>query len=185
MLYTIIGIDESSQLLAAVVTRGYEHEVVTEKLPRDFNDRLVAAYKWMRWVVRNSPKPVAVFIEKPFAGKFAGSGLVLAGIHAVLVAAAGVAGADYVTSVPPATWKARVVGTGQASKGRVSFHVRKHWPGLYVDAEGVQDVYDAACINRYGAEVMRIAGKTRHIEVRNRRTLQRKPSAGRKTNAGR
>ena len=151
-----MGIDPSARKLAAVVSLLDDFEIVKRSMPVDITDRCAVSYRWMRQIVRDSPRPVAVFIESPFAGKFRGSGMVLAKIHGAMLAGASVAGADYVAPVPPSAWKSKVLGNGNAGKPAIARHLRKYWRELFEEADGDQDVLDAGGVNRYGREILRM-----------------------------
>jgi len=173
MEWCVIGIDPAaSKRLVAVVSLGTDFEIETRTMPRDPLQRYVVAYRWVRMLVNSAPKPVAVFIEEPVLGAGgAGGTLPLAKVHGAMLAAAVMAGADFVLPAHPATWKARVIG--KMVKGRhkpqIKAHVRKHWNELYEEVDGNQDVCDAACINRYGVEVLRLRKLLEQQGARRRR----------------
>lgn len=53
------------------------------------------------------------------------------------------------------SWKKRVVGKGNATKGEVSEHLRLRRPALFAEAGGNQDLIDASCIAIYGQQILR------------------------------
>jgi Holliday junction resolvasome RuvABC endonuclease subunit len=177
MSWTVIGIDPSARKLVAVCTRDGEHEVVKHIMPADIGQRCAVAYQWMHDVVEAAPRPVAVFIEAPFSGKYRGSGMVLAKIHGAMLAGAIVAGADIVMPVDNTTWKAKVIGhiyRGENHKVRIRQHVRQCWFKLWKEAKRDQDVMDAGCVNRYGYQLLRTrrlvqrdgVGEVRRLPIR-------------------
>lgn len=149
----IIAVDPAARKLAAVTTVGPSYRIDVRTMPSDPVARCVAAYRWMHRIVREHGglHDVYVFIEKPVLGRGGARGtLPVAEIHGVLVAAAHRAGAFEVVPVHNQSWKRKVVHNGNADKAMIAKHVRKTWPRLYAEANGDQDVCDAACINRYG-----------------------------------
>lgn len=62
-----------------------------------------------------------------------------------------------VSLVHVSTWKKRVVGNGRADKLAISEWHRSVAPALYEEFAGDQDLVDADCIGRYGADVARAA----------------------------
>lgn len=180
--FTVVGIDPSARKLVAVLMRGDEWEIVKRTMPKDNVVRCTVAYKWVRELVRATPRPCAFFIEKPVFGRGGPSGtLPLAEIHGAMLAAATVAGADLVFPVHNMSWKSKIVGRiprGSNHKKYVTKHVRMHWFELWLQADGDQDVLDAACIAQYGRAILRMRKLVQHDGVH---TVKRPPVRRKKT----
>jgi Holliday junction resolvasome RuvABC endonuclease subunit len=169
----IMGLDPSSKKLAVVTTwsdRVGEFRVDTLALQSDEALRTDQAYQWMRTLVHDAcsglqPYDVFVFQERPVLGKGGiGSTIPQAQVGGAATAGAVSAGAQ-VNLVNNQTVKKKMV-IGNASKDQIAFWCREYWPSLYaatLDEKGNwdQDLCDAAMINRYGAEVVRIRQRIR------------------------
>lgn len=111
---------------------------------------LGAAYDLMT-AADTAMRPLVIAIESPIVGanKNAQTAVKLSMMAGALCAAAG-KGTSGILLVAPSTWKAEVVGRGNASKSDVVSWLRVRHPGL-VDAASQdgkvdQDVVDALCL---------------------------------------
>lgn len=147
-----LGVDPAAQRLDAVVIMSDGSWVLHKRtMPKDIVERCVVAQRWIESIV----KPLCAIdiveagVEEPVLSGFtrrSGNGsLPVAKVHGALLAGAARAGAR-VTPMNNKTWKRTIVGNGNAGKPQVNLWVRKHWPALWVEANGRQDTCDAACI---------------------------------------
>ena len=95
---------------------------------------------------------ISAFIESPIVGK--------GGVRSTMVqcyTSGAIQGALYDRGIRSqaanvSSWKKHVVGKGNATKPEVGDYLRHGWPAIYREANGNQDLYDAACIALYGKQ---------------------------------
>lgn len=157
-----VGIDPSSLKLAIVAKTAASQQPLlvsqrklAEKGHGGSPQACLMAQKFVRQQLSKfAGHPLTVYIEAPIVGR---------GVHATLVQAfvSGAVQASLSTMttrvylVYPATWKAQIVGRGNASKADVLKHIRVVWPPLAAKAGTDQDLIDAGAICLYAE---RIAG---------------------------
>lgn len=177
---TIIGIDPSSQKLAAVVSvLGKENraEVHTKGLPKDKPTACLLAFEWARTLVELAGGQVYVFIEMPVLGRGGpGSTIPQAQINGALLAGAQMAGAE-VLPVNNARVKKDVIGRGNANKDDIRKWVSEAWPAMYARIGKDQDLCDSAMIYIYGKHVIERRDKMMAKKHLGRRVIRR--TAGR------
>lgn len=168
-MFVDVGVDLAATRLKAVVTIGNAYRVESRTMPKDQAERCAAAEQWMFRIVREhaSLHDVYVYVENPAFGRGgAGGTLPIAMIQGAVMAGAKRAGAALVVGVNNNSWKAKIVGKGNASKPEIAAHVRKTWPRLYVEVDGNQDACDAACINLYGQSVRKMKLRVAALRAR-------------------
>jgi Holliday junction resolvasome RuvABC endonuclease subunit len=160
--WTVIGVDPSSHVLAAVLLDGGPTRYQLRTLPDDKVYACTQADRWLYALVRREqgngpvPTPVYVFIESPVLGRQGGPGATLpqAMVFGAAVAGATRAGAQYVEPTHHASWKKTVIGNGNASKAMIQIHVRQEWRADYRaftdKSKYLGDLCDARAIAEYG-----------------------------------
>ncbi len=162
MSTVIVGCDPSSRAMHAVVSSdGKVHYVSARSLHK--TDKPIAAseaFKWMHGLVKKHPlDDVFVFIEIPVMGRAgAHTMLVISGVVGGAAAGAVLAGAK-VVYVNNQRWKKAVIGKGNCGKPEVKAWCKVAWPAVYEQADGNQDLMDAAAINQYGERVVKNSRK--------------------------
>jgi Crossover junction endodeoxyribonuclease RuvC len=96
-----------------------------------------------------------IYIEDPVVGRNVRSTIVQAQVSGAIIAAAECRGVP-VFHANVNSWKKEVVGKGNATKPEVAEWLEKNWPEAYNLAAGDQDLIDAAAINRYGDQHVRL-----------------------------
>lgn len=101
-----------------------------------------------------------VVVEAPIVGisRNLRTGIRLGMVAGALTTSARQAGAS-VALVPPSSWKATVIGHGNANKEAVSIWLRKRFPDWWDACNGSQDLVDATCLALHGEAVL--AGTSR------------------------
>ena len=102
-----------------------------------------------RWYLAHAPLPGHLWIESAIQG---GSGNVqttvkLASTQGAIMSVH----VGEVSIVAPSSWKAGVVGNGNANKELVAIWLAEFYPDLYDACHGDQDQIDAMCMSLYGA----------------------------------
>ena len=169
MSYAVVGIDPSSRLVACVTTLNTKQQegVVTEvkaiRMPPKQPQRTCwLAYVGLRRYLKELSERVdqiGVFIEAPTLVGRAGAKALIPQAQvngALLVAASSVSQVVVIENVPITQWKKQIVGNGNANKSQIAAWCKRYWTDAYALADGTQDFYDAAGINRFGDNVMRI-----------------------------
>jgi Holliday junction resolvasome RuvABC endonuclease subunit len=96
-----------------------------------------------------------VAVEAPIVGASRNfrTGIRLGMVAGALTASARQAGAQ-VALVPPSSWKATVVGHGNAGKPDVSAWLRRHFPEWWDSCNESQDLIDATCLALHAEGVL-------------------------------
>jgi Holliday junction resolvasome RuvABC endonuclease subunit len=95
---------------------------------------------------------ISAFIESPVVG--------VGGVRSTMVqcfTSGAIQGSLYERGIESqvanvSSWKKHVVGKGNATKEEVAEYIRRGWPALFREANGNQDIYDAACIALFGRQ---------------------------------
>lgn len=165
----VVAVDPAARRLDAVVLYPDGSFVIhTRKtMPPDIVHRCVVAQRWLELILRPlmAEDTVVCGVEEPFVGKFPGGMLPVAKVHGALIAASGKLGVNTIC-LPNKRWKMTVVGKGNASKPEINVWVKKHWPKLWKECKGRQDVCDAACM---ALEVRRILKSRARVAATRRR----------------
>lgn len=151
----IIGIDPSSKKLAFCLTEGASSPVFYKKsLPEGVLHAAGDAFEgaFLFFLKHEDAK---VFMEAPLVGRSAYSTIIQAQVGGAVLAAASKAKLP-VELVNVSSWKKQVIGNGRAQKPDIQEWLRKNWPDAYNHAQGDQDLMDAAAINRYGYQHVRL-----------------------------
>ena len=126
----------------------------TKKRPADPHRELRQLTEWFKGAV---PDIAEIWVELPFVGR--GNSNIRTAIRlgmtvgAVLACHAGPAHV-----VDQATWKASVIGNGNAGKPAVRTWLEEHHPALATLCGESQDLVDANCIALHGAQVAQAVG---------------------------
>lgn len=155
---TVIGIDPSSKKLALCITNGTKvptfHKI---NLPVGLHSATGVAYREVFCLLESFNGLARVYMEEPLVG--------VGGVHSTIVQAQ-VGGAVMAAAanigtrlelVNVGSWKKQVVGNGKAKKPEVAAWLEENWKKAYNLAAGDQDLIDAAAINRYGYQHVRLA----------------------------
>lgn len=163
----VFGVDPRSASLALVVTvDDLDPLLLKRPLPsanKDIGKLCSTAEQWVYRKVREySGARVHVYIENPFISpKTIRAVLPLARLNGALHAGAHRGKARTVEGVDIQRWKSQIVGNGAASKPQVKQWCRECWPEVYDQADGDQDLLDAAAINRYGSKMIQLQRRLR------------------------
>lgn len=151
----IIGIDPSSKKLAFCVT-SFNNQLLLHKksLPEGVLHATGAAFEEAFLFFKTFPH-AKVFMEAPLVGRNAYSTIVQAQVGGAVLAAASKAALD-VELVNVSSWKKQVIGNGRAQKPDIAEWLKQNWTEAYNQASGDQDLLDAAAINRYGYQHVRL-----------------------------
>ena len=106
------------------------------------------------WAGRVIPPGSRVWCEAQFQMPGLGTTGIKLAMTAAVVLASAVEHGGTGTLVPPASWKAAVVGHGGADKARVRAWLLEHHPALAAACGEDQDLTDAACLGFYGRSVV-------------------------------
>lgn len=142
---TAAGVDYGSHRIAYSAPRiSAFHEVVL-KGGDDLDDLDTMAAYLFDLVATTQASCVAV--EAPIVGisRNLRTGIRLGMVAGALVTSVRQAGA-HALLVPPASWKAAIVGRGNAGKPDVSQWLRGRYPDWWDSCEGSQDLVDATCL---------------------------------------
>lgn len=129
-------------------------KVWTSRYSDEWDDFAVydAAYTALDVIVR-AFGPLVIAIESPIVGasKNAQTALRMSMMAGALAASAGKGRSSGIVLVPPSSWKASVVGRGNATKRDVADWLHDHHPTLYTACQTPrgkldQDAADAACL---------------------------------------
>lgn len=99
-----------------------------------------------------------VFLEEPIYWRGGKSTIPLAQISGAVIAAVENSGMK-IEMVANSRWKLRVIGKGNAKKEEIMAWVIENHPEYMKYIGDDQDLCDAACIARYGADVMRFRSR--------------------------
>lgn len=161
----IVAIDPSAAKLAAVISDvdGGRLVMQTKALPRDPAKRLMIAMIWAYQLVSeySADYEVYVFLEKSIMYRGSRSTISLSEMNGAVVAGVLWASPRHFGFANNKTWKKQEIGNGNADKPMIKRHVKVHWRNAYDMSNGDQDLCDAACINRYGAQIVRRQRKIR------------------------
>lgn len=148
----VLGIDPGTQLVGWALAEGGGGGKLLRidsgvwrlgRAPLPIGQRLKVLFEQLQAVLQAS-KPSVVALESAFLGKNVQSALKLGEARGVVLMAAELAGVP-VVEIPPATIKARVAGTGAASKEQVERLVLMHY-GMPEHAVETADESDALAI---------------------------------------
>lgn len=163
----IMGVDLSSRSVAMVVDgdepSGHKLAVSTKVMDRYAIGRVLYPQ-----IVRHLSlvSPFAIYVEAPIVAgrRNLQSSLKIAQVCGVFIGAAASAGMERVYLVPPSSWKAEVIGNGNADKERIRSWLAANKPEISSLCGADQDLRDAACIAIYGQGLQqRVDGISRSI----------------------
>ncbi len=180
---TIIGVDPSSSKCVAVVLRedGYEIHVLWIRT-KDFAERSLLIFRWMRRIVVGEDAPVTMYLERPvYAPKRGGlKALLPLGEVQGSIAAGALSGGARVVRVSPSEWKMSVLGKGNgaASKLKIKMYLKKHWQSFYLESDGDIDICDAGAIALHGRKCARIIQGVKSV-ARSRGGVRSRPPGSR------
>lgn len=149
---TAAGVDYGSHRLAFASPRQQVFEELVLKAGDELDDiETLAAYLFD---LVKSTQASLVSVEAPIVGisRNIRTGIRLGMVAGALTVSARQAGAQVVL-VPPASWKATVVGHGNANKEAVSQWLRRHYPEWW-DSCQTQDSIDATCLALHAETVL-------------------------------
>jgi Holliday junction resolvasome RuvABC endonuclease subunit len=170
----VIGIDPSSKKLAMCIASEGQFQLDVINLPAGLYSATGAAYREVFCFLESLNGSAYVYMESPLVG--------VGGVHSTVVQAqvGGAVMAAVRNSATPlhmvnvGTWKKQVLGKGNAKKPEVAEWLEKNWPAAYHEANGDQDLIDAACISRYGVLHERLlARKIRGRKVEGKEEVDR------------
>lgn len=155
----VMGVDPSSRTWAMVVLDGDQPYVFKTSVPQKIKDpQQIARDLYAAGLLYlTSWSPLAVYIEEPLVAgaRNLQSSLKIARSVGVFMGACVAAGITHTYLIPVATWKAKVVGHGNASKDDVRAWLAGHKPEIAEICGDDQDLRDAACIALYGQGLQR------------------------------
>lgn len=162
----VIGMDPDSKKMSAVITVDDANPVLRQKvLPTSVPDsrKLDVVWSWVYRLVKEYKEQghdVHLFYEAPFVSpKTIRAVIPLAQLKGAALAAAQRAGAITAQAVVIQTWKKDIIGMGNASKPDIARWCKTCWVVVYKEANGRQDLMDAAAINRHGANLVKRMAK--------------------------
>lgn len=154
---TVAGVDYGVRRIAYSAPRISEFHELLLKGGDDIDDLdTLAAYLFdLVRVTRAS----LVAVEAPIVGASRNfrTGIRLGMVAGALTTSARQAGAQ-VALVPPSSWKATVVGHGNAGKPDVSLWLRRRYPEWWDACNESQDLVDATCLALHAEVVLAGAG---------------------------
>lgn len=154
-----------------MVTIGDQWWVKRKVLPSSVpvSRKMEVAWRWVHTMCRDYVKDgyeVHIGIESPFVSpKTIQAAIPLCRLNGSMLAAASCAKVN-VHEVVISTWKKDIVGKGNASKPEIAAWGKMHWRQVweyaqgFTQAQGRQDIIDAAGINRH---VVHLADKQKRI----------------------
>lgn len=167
----VIGIDPSAAKLSAVISDvdGGGLIMRTKKLPRDPAQRLMIAMIWSYQLAKEfrDDYEVYIFLEKSIMWRGSRSTIALAEMNGAVTAGSLWASPRYFSMVNNLTWKKQETGSGKSDKPAIKRHLKLHWRKAYDMANGDQDLCDAACINRFGSQIVK-----RQVKIRQGKLLR-------------
>lgn len=159
----IIGIDPSSKKLAFCLTDGRSNVLTmyTVNLPEGVLQASGVAFGEVfsfLWPISDSDEGIDthIYMEAPVVGRNAYSTIVQAQVGGAVMAAIAKTNLG-LELVNVSSWKKQVVGKGNATKEEVADWLKTNWLDAYNKAAGDQDLIDAAAINRYAHQHVRLA----------------------------
>lgn len=159
---TFLGVDYGSRRTAMAVIGAGEPRVWVDRYGNDWDDFAVLreAHDRLAQIAR-AFDPLVIAIESPIVGasRNAQTAVKMSMMAGALAAAAG-RGSSGIVLVPPATWKHRVVGRGNARKPDVAEWLRTEHPALHAACSPSgsdkvdQDLVDSFCLALHARAVV-------------------------------
>ena len=155
-----LGIDPASTRIAYVAFSDNQEDDTflygfNKKLGKSGGEACAAVWKYTEAIVATIDNQwpeasINAFIESPVVG--------VGGVRSTMVqcfTSGAIQGSLYERGITSqvanvSSWKKHIVGKGNATKDDVAEYLRHRWASLYREANGNQDIYDAACIALFG-----------------------------------
>lgn len=153
----VLGVDPSTKSLAVAITNSRNQrtpEMLKIRLPEDRSQACATAFREFSSLLldlRDETGQIPyVFLEAPVVGRGgAYSTIAQANVGGAVMAATAESG-GFLRLANVSTWKKVVVGRGNMKKPEVTHAMEVVWPEAYAEADGDQDLIDAAAINIFG-----------------------------------
>lgn len=168
----VVGIDPSSYKIAVVVTNDtdVDYELRTAHLSKTKKPLACKqAFGFINGLIDSyEDGQMLVYLEAPVLGRGGARATIPQSIIDGAIITAFALRDVPVVMVNNSKWKKIVCLNGHADKPKIAATVLQIWPQLYKEADGDQDLLDAACINRYGVKLAKAAERVKRSTAKPR-----------------